>query len=204
MTFKQAILKTEYLPPITSFWAAINSERVLIEMSENYQKKSTRNRSKILGVNGIEILSVPLKKGKNNKMPITTVKISYQENWQNKHLQSIKSAYGNAPYFEYYFAEIESIIQTEHETLLDLNQSLFSFFNRSIDLELKLVPTNDYIYSYNESDVDLRHQKFNQPSIPGYVSKNYNQVFEEKHGFVEGISILDLLMCKGPESILYI
>ena len=33
---------------------------------ENYQKKSTRNRSKILAVNGIDILSVPLKKGKND------------------------------------------------------------------------------------------------------------------------------------------
>ena len=61
---KIAILTTEYMPPISSFWLMNNSDKIIIEHCENYQKKSTRNRSKILGVNGVDVLSVPLKKGK--------------------------------------------------------------------------------------------------------------------------------------------
>ena len=68
--YKSAILTTEYLPPISSFWLMNKVEKIIMEHSENYQKKSTRNRAKIMGVNGIDILSVPLKKGKNNRMPI--------------------------------------------------------------------------------------------------------------------------------------
>jgi hypothetical protein len=204
MTFTKAIIKSEYLPPISTFWAAHNSDVVLLEVNENYQKKSSRNRAKILGVNGIDVLSVPLQKGKNNNMPITEVAISYHENWQTKHLNSIKSAYGNAPFFEYYFDDIEQILKNKYDLLIDLNQSLFSFFNKSINLDISIQKTSMYTKDYADSDCDLRFMKFNQKEIKGYTVKKYNQVFEEKHGFIGGISILDLLMCKGPESILYI
>ena len=204
MAFSTTIIKTEYFPPISTFWAASNSDLVLLEVSENYQKKSTRNRAKILGVNGIEVLSVPLKKGKNNNLSISEVEISYQDNWQNKHLHSIKSAYGNAPYFEFYYDSIEQIINSKHKLLFELNQSLFNFINQSLDLDIEIEKTESYAKEYATSDCDLRSIKFNDPQIHGYNPKKYNQVFEEKHGFIEGISILDLLMCKGPESILYI
>jgi hypothetical protein len=204
MAFSTCIIKTEYFPPISTLWAASNSDGVLLEVTENYQKKSTRNRSKILGVNGIEVLSVPLKKGKNNKMSISQVEISYQDNWKNKHLNSIKSAYGNAPYFEFYYDAIEQIINTKHDLLIDLNQSLFDFINQSLDLDLEIKRTESYAKAYTSLDCDLRSLKFNDPKIQGYTAKKYNQVFEEKHGFIADISILDLLMCKGPESILYI
>ncbi len=202
--FATAILKTEYLPPISTFWAAINSKNVLLEVNENYQKKSTRNRSKILGANNMEILSVPLRKGKNSKMPISEVRISYENNWQGKHLHSIRSAYGNSPYFEYYFESLRDIISIRHDSLLILNQKLLLFFTVTLHLDFEIRPTEEYLHSYEEDSCDLRNIKFNSPQLDTYTPKKYNQVFEEKHGFVSGISILDLLMCKGPESILYI
>ncbi len=204
MIFNTSILKTEYLPPISTFWAILNSENILMEVNENYQKKSTRNRSKILGVNNIEVLSVPLKRGKNSKMAISEVQISYEDNWQNRHLHSIRSAYGNSPYFDFYFDALKEIISLEHDSLLNLNQQLLDYFIKSLNLEVEIKPTEDYQFTYGDGDCDLRNVKFNNPNLTSYTPKNYNQVFEEKHGFVSGISILDLLMCKGPESILYI
>lgn len=204
MLFKTSILKTEYLPPISTFWAVANSESIVLEVCENYQKKSTRNRSKILGTNGIEVLSVPLKRGKNSKMPIGEVQISYEDKWQGNHLHSFRSAYGNSPYFEYYFDPLREIINTKQDSLFKLNQKLFDFFVDALNLEIKIIPSEEYIHAYQENDCDLRNIKFNDPMINGYSPKKYNQVFEEKHGFVAGISILDLLMCKGPESILYL
>ena len=204
MMFTKAILKTEYLPPIASFWAALNAEVVVMEHQENYQKKSTRNRAKILGVNGIEVLSVPLKKGKNNRMPIHKVEIANKDSWQSKHLHSIKSAYGNSPYFDFYFEPLRDILKTEFQYLTELNQRLFQFFTTNMHLDIVYTETQTYHKSYPETDLDLRNISFNNPEIARYEAKKYNQVFEEKHGFIEGISILDLLMCKGPESILYI
>jgi hypothetical protein len=202
--FSSTILTTEYLPPISSFWAAIHADTVWLEQHENYQKKSTRNRARILGANGIEELSVPLKKGKNSHMPIPEVQISYEDRWQEKHLHSIRSAYGNAPYFDYYFEDLQAILKSTPQSLLLLNQGLMNFIIRSLDLELNLRPTTEYIHSYGKDACDLRSFKFNDTIAESYIPKRYNQVFEEKHGFISGISILDLLMCKGPESILYI
>ncbi|MDF1696008.1 MAG: WbqC family protein [Saprospiraceae bacterium] len=204
MLFNTSILTTEYFPPISTFWAMLNSEHIRLEHCENYQKKSTRNRAKILGANGIEVLSIPLHKGKNNKMPIKEVKISYEDKWQSKHLHSIRSAYGNAPYFEFYIDDIKAIINRQFDSLMELNQSLLLFFIRALQIELSIAPTENYQMEYNPNDIDLRNVKFNAEIMNGYSPKIYNQVFEEKHGFVGGISILDLLMCKGPESILYI
>lgn len=204
MTFSTAVIKSEYLPPISTFWAIQNSEKVIIEVHENYQKKSTRNRAKILGVNKVEILSVPLRRGKNSKMPILDVQISYEDQWQGKHLHSIRSAYGNSPYFEYYFEDIKRLIASRYDALYDMNTALLSYFIQSLSLECELIQSSEYHRMYNESHLDLRHIPFNSPDIEGYAPKKYNQVFEEKHGFVSDISILDLLMCKGPESILYL
>jgi len=204
MKFDTAIIKTEYLPPISTFWAINNSNKVLLEVNENYQKKSTRNRAKILGVNKVEILSVPLKRGKNSGKSIQEVKISYEDPWQGKHLHSIRSAYGNSPYFEYYFDDLKAIIGKPYESLCQLNNELLDFFLKALNMDIVIKPTLEYIHEYESSDCDLRRLKFNDPSLSGYSPKRYNQVFEEKHGFVSGISILDLLMCKGPESILYI
>ena len=201
---KSAILTTEYLPPISSFWLMNRCDKIILEYCENYQKKSTRNRAKILGVNGVDILSVPLKKGKNSRMPITDVEISYDSEWIANHLHAIKSAYGNAPYFEYYFDDIEQILKSEHRRLIDLNAALVRFLIKSFDIDATISFSEDYITEYHHEVIDIRKMGFNKRDIQGYVSKKYNQVFEEKHEFVEDLSALDLLMCKGPEGILWL
>ncbi|MFT6337647.1 MAG: hypothetical protein ACI86M_002961 [Saprospiraceae bacterium] len=200
---KIAILTTEYLPPISSFWLMNRCEEVILETCENYQKKSTRNRSKILSVNGVDILSVPLQKGKNSGMPITEVEISYNSEWVANHLHAIKSAYGNAPYFEYYFDDIERILKYGHTRLIDLNAALVQVLVKSFDLETNIKPSADYIREY-PTGIDVRKMGFNKREIKGFVPKSYNQVFEEKHVFVEDLSALDLLMCKGPEGALWL
>ena len=202
--FSTAIIKTEYLPPISTFWAILNSDSLLLEIKENYQKKSTRNRATIQGVNKIEVLSVPLKRGKNSKMPIEEVQISYDDNWPGKHLHSIRSAYGNSPYFEFYFESLEALIRSEYNSLVELNTALLDFLLDSLAIDTKIEHTEAFNATYSDDDCDLRFIAYNDPNISGYKPKKYNQVFEEKHGFVPNLSILDLLMCKGPESILYI
>lgn len=200
----KAILTTEYLPPISSFWLLNRYDEVILEHCENYQKKSTRNRAKILGVNGVDVLSVPLKKGKNNRMPITEVEIAYDSEWVANHLHAIKSAYGNAPYFEYYYDDIERILKSEHNLLIDLNAALVKFFIKSFDIEVALSPSAEFIKDYEAEVIDVRKMGFNNRNVDGFVAKSYNQVFEEKQEFVSDLSALDLLMCKGPEGVLWL
>jgi hypothetical protein len=203
-TTQKAVITTEYLPPISSFWLMNRCEELIIEHCENYQKKSTRNRAKILGVNGVDILSVPLKKGKNSGMLITEVEISYDTDWIANHLHAIKSAYGNSPYFEYYFDDIKYILNSKHRLLYELNAALVTFFIKSFDIEVSILPSSNFIKEYPNDIIDVRRMHFHKRMIEGFDAKPYNQVFEEKQDFVADLSAIDLLMCKGPEGIFWL
>lgn len=200
----RAILTSEYFLPISSLFLYHNCAEVLIETCENYQKKSTRNRAKIIGANGIENLSVPLKSGKNNKMPIQQVEISYDSDWVINHLQTIKSAYGNSPFYEFYIDDITELLESKIATLYELNSCITNFMLDQFDIETVSKSTLEYKVSYDQHSIDVRNSNYNKRVIPNYTPKRYGQVFEEKLGFVAGLSSLDMLMCKGPEGILYI
>lgn len=192
------IIKTEYFAPISTFSGLLDNETVFLESCENYQKKSTRNRIQILGANGPSTLSVPLVKGKNKATPIKDILISYDENWQAKHLHAIRSAYGSAPYFEFYYDDISGILNAPHKRLWDLNWRIFNFLVDSFSLDIQIHETTEYTKEYDKNILDLRK------GVTVNTQKNYNQVFENKFGFVSNLSALDLLMCKGPESMLYL
>ncbi len=164
-----------------------------IEVHENFQKRSFRNRTLILGTNGILRLSIPLEKGKTNK-PIKEVKISYAENWIKDYLEGIRSAYGNSPYFEFYFDQIEQIILAKPLYLFDLFENSFQFITKYIVIN-QWHYTDKYQKLYNDA-IDLRT---NNPSL--YVNTLvYDQVFGDKYNFTKALSILDLLFNLGPES----
>lgn len=209
---KTILIELQYLPSIQYFSKLSFFETTLIEQHENYLKGTYRNRCHIVGANGIQRLSIPLQKGKNERQSIRDVRISDHTHWQAQHWNSIKSAYGKSPYFEYYADEIEPFYKKKYEFLFDWNWDLMNCVIDclSIDCELKLTKrfikkTEDIISSDNLSHIiDFRNsispKKHRQKEDPHFKPTKYAQVFEEKHGFVPNLSILDLLFCVGPES----
>jgi hypothetical protein len=168
-----------------------------LEKYENYQKRSYRNKCLILAANGILPLTIPLKKGKNNKSPISKVEISYEENWQINHIRSIKSAYTSSPYYEYYMDDIEELINSKHIYLYNFNLNIIKWFCKVLDITL--LESEEYI---KEMPNDLRHVILPKSRIDNLTS--YIQVFSEKYEFQSDLSILDLIFCKGPEVKTYL
>ena len=126
----KAIAPISFFGPIIKY-AIIKQCDTKIDIHENYQKRSMRNRTQILAANGILNLSIPLKKG-NSQKSIKDVRISYYDNWSREHIMTLKSAYGSSPYFEYYFDRLEKILRTKHEFLFDLFESTHDFCNKVI------------------------------------------------------------------------
>ena len=168
-----------------------------IEVHENFQKRSFRHRSVILTANGKHILSVPLKRGKT-KLKIKEVKISYDEDWQRNHLRTIVSAYAGAPYYDHYMTDIVNLFKIRHNYIFDFFIDVYQFF--MVKLELNELKFTKQYNSENLETLDIRSTPFNFDfTIPKYI-----QVFEHKFGFVENLSILDLLFNLGPESSAYL
>jgi len=191
------LIETQYFPCIR-FWAkALEIGSVKLEKYENYQKRSYRNKCIILAANGRIDLTVPLKSGKNNKMPILDVEISYDENWQKVHLQTIISAYKSSPYFEFYIDELQPFFETKYSSLYEMNMDIINWFSAMLGIEI----TETLSYE-REAQVDFR-QKY-LPKNRKIDLSSYVQVFSEKFAFESDLSILDLLFCKGPEMKSYL
>ena len=196
------VIETQYLPPISYFAVLLKQQSISIEQYENYQKGSYRNRCHIATANGILRLSIPLEKGKNNQLPIKEVKIYNHDNWQTQHWRAIKSAYGKSPFFEFYADELAPFFQKKYDYLLDWNMDLLHFMIENIGLPVEIKRTDNYVEKTDNLQ-DFRNL-ISPKRKTSFHNIYYGQVFEDKHGFLPDLSILDLLFCKGPEAILII
>jgi WbqC-like protein family len=195
------LLELHYLPSVAYMAQLLRYEQVVIEACEHYQKRSYRNRINIATSHGALALSIPLKSGKNAQQAIRETQISYDHPWQKQHWQTIVSAYGNAPFWEHYAPHFTAIFQTQPVFLFDWNWAL-------LQLCLKLLKVKDvniefsttYQVEPNAAIHDMRNL-FHPRLAPPIALKPYSQVFLEKTGFVENLSVLDLLFCCGNQSL---
>ncbi len=198
---KHILLELQYLPPVQYFSRLASYPVVYLEQHEHYAKGSYRNRCHIAGVNGVQRLSIPLRKGKNQQQSIREVQISYDEHWPSHHWHAIRSAYGNSPYFVHYADALEPVLKKKKEFLWDLNLELLQLMMKLIGLKTELRLTESY-QAEPDGILDFRekiHPKRPAPD-PSFRPVSYPQVFEDRHGFLPNLSVLDLLFCAGPAS----
>ena len=116
------ILSTAYSPPIEYFASFINSQTLLIESCENYQKQTYRNRCHILTANGLLPLIIPIVRSSSKY--IKDIRIDNSSQWQLKHWRAIFSAYKSSPFFDYYDIYLESLYSRDYNFLFDFNTEL--------------------------------------------------------------------------------
>lgn len=179
-----------YFPPAHWVQAAASSGRWIIEAEENYQKGGWRNRCYIAGPNGRQRLSIPLEKGKHRQQPIREVTISYRYDWWREHEQALRTAYGRAPFFEHFAPAVFAVAQQRPRTLWELNWQLLETTLSLLQLPIALVAANGFC--------PPGQPPYQWPdSLPDTLAP-YEQVFGDRHGFLPGLSILDVLFCAGP------
>jgi hypothetical protein len=177
-----------------------HSNEVLLERNAHYVKQTYRNRCQILTANGVMNLTIPVEKVSGEKMLDKDVKISPTD-WQRVHWTAIESAYNNSPFFLYYEDDIRPMYEKKYDFLLDFNlelqEKLVSLLGLTTDFKL----TENYIDSYENDLREVLSPKY-KGDYPNFNPESYYQVFKEKYGFIENLSIYDLLFNMGNESIL--
>ncbi|MFZ4634641.1 MAG: WbqC family protein [Saprospiraceae bacterium] len=196
MEAHSVLLTTAYWPPIHWLAYALRAQHVFLEACEHYQKGSYRNRCHIAGPNGVHRLSIPLLKGKHQQTPIRDVRLSDAEHWQRLHWRSIATAYGNAPFFEHYEAELSVFYQKRYTFLFDFNLECLQWLAAQWNISVPIDFTETFELNSRPTGVldarnalDLAHPTLHTP--------RYGQVFEDRHGFLPNLSALDLLLCSG-------
>jgi hypothetical protein len=194
------LIESHYLPSIPYFAAISNAKTIILERHEHYVKQSYRNRCHILTSQGIDRLVVPLT-SKHNKATITELKPDYSQKWVTTHWRAIESAYRNAPFFDYYADDLRDLIFKNHHFLYDLNLEFLTICLKWLKFDMQIRETVAYEKVPSVEFYDLRnaiHAKKPELIKSWFQSVTYPQVFGNK--FVEGLSILDLIFCEGPNA----
>lgn len=107
-------------------------------------KRSWQVRNKIKNQNGEFFLSVPVKKTKNrDDLLICETEISYDENWQIKHLKNIENSYNKAPYFKDVYKFIQEIYSFDHKLLSNFNINFISEISKKIGIETNFIKSSE-------------------------------------------------------------
>ena len=195
---KAAQIEVHYLPCIAYFSALNGFEKVIVEKFEHYQKQSFRNRCYIKGPHQVKTLIVPIT-GKGRTPVITDVRIDYQQKWLNNHWRTIQSAYGKAPFFEYYAPELKAVLFKKYRFLYDLDMDIMTLCLKWLKIGAALTESIAFEKETNGGAVDLRgiiNPKKEDGCNRFYKSIEYHQVFGSK--FVPNLSAIDLIFNEGP------
>ena len=193
---KQYLLPCSYMAPI-EYYAYMHQYDCTIEIHDYYIKQTIRNRCTIYGANGKLNLTVPKIRKSSSKTALKDIKINYDHKWQKEHWQSLMSSYRSSPFFEFYENEMKSVFHKKYTNLIELNLEMLSFISSKIGISTNFKFTKTYLKDSGQND--LRNHKFNNAEFPRYI-----QVFENKHGFISNLSILDLLFNEGNNSKYYL
>lgn len=187
--------------PAISWWQqTIHHNKVLIDVAENYQKMSFRNRYYIASPQGKLLLSIPLQMGRNQRKPVQEVRIDYKEKWQARHWKTIVSCYHRSPFFEYFEYLFRSLYEDQYELLHEWNKTGVNLIKEILQLKINIAETSIYQRQYAGDVTDIRESFVPQAVYNGQV-KEYYQVFSDRTGFIPDCSVLDLIFCEGKQSM---
>jgi len=190
------------IPPIALVKGACQHGKWLIEWHENYQKQSIRNRYHILSPNGIQTLTIGVVGQKGEKIPTPEIEIDHNKKWLRDHLRSIKTAYGSAPFFEYYMEDIEALLSYPAQTMADFHEKSVNTWMDLLQISPEIEYTKSFITDFDGHDFRQRIKSNRETldvKLPPYV-----QVFNDRFDFVPNLSVIDLLLNLGPESSSYL
>lgn len=172
-----------FLPPVQFLRKLLATPEFSFSVGERYKKQTFRNRFDILGANNRQRLSIPVMHPGNHAR-MAEVKLSYTEKWQEKHWRSIESAYRKSPFFEHYEDRFKPLFSRRYELLAELNLDAAQRV-----CSLLQVPAAASLDTAQRATLDYADEPDPTP---------YFQVFADRHGFVPGLSILDLIFNEGP------
>lgn len=195
---KTIVCEMPFLPCLEHFVVWQQAEKVIFDVYEHYVKQTYRNRCYILGANGPLSLTVPIQHTAP-KMPFNEVLIDYKRDWQRPMWKSIISAYGNAPFFDYFAEDFEEVLMQPIERLMDLNDQVLTLCLNFLQFPAKFEKSKKYFESKDFDFIDLRSIINPKKSFKGrklYQPIAYQQNFGSD--FVPNLSVLDLIFCEGP------
>ena len=199
---RHILIYPSYFPSIATMVAMAKADKITLEIQDNYQKQTYRNRAYIAHSNGKLLLNIPIRHSKSTRHQ-KTKDVTPENNfsWLAEHWKSIQVAYRTSPYFEFYEDDLAPLFKEPVLKLQGFNIKILETITELIGLETQILTSN--VFDKHTELQDMRHLA-NCKKEPSYNFDTYHQVFEGNHGRIENLSILDLLFNEGPNTLNYL
>jgi hypothetical protein len=196
----EALIHPTYFPSISHFAVMAQSDKIVFEMEDNFQKQTNRNRMYIYSPNGIQMLNIPVKHASSANQKTKDIQLETAFDWQKQHFKSLEAAYRNSPFFEFFEDDIRPIFEKKYTFLMDLNLQSMEIVSKCLGMKFESIQTEEYFRNPIQTDFRLlANGKKNT-----YTFEKYPQVFEEKFEFINNLSVLDLLFNEGRHALSYL
>jgi hypothetical protein len=113
----------------------------------------------------------------------------------------LEAAYRSSPFFEYFEDEFAPIFTKKHTFLMDLNLETMQLASKCLGMDFKYQKTSEYFHEVPQLS-DLRYLANGKKDTAQLDA--YTQVFGDKMGFINNLSILDLLFNEGRYALDYL
>ncbi len=200
----KTLLHPTYFPNIVT--AAIMAQKdVLWETEDNYQKQTFRNRCYICTDRGRHLMSIPVKHigGNQGRQKYKDVRLDNDYQWQRQHWRTLETAYRTSPFFEFYEDELAPIYGKSYDFLMDFNMDTIQTLNSCLQIKTSSEKTVSYETSLPNGIVDGRFLVLSK-NQRRFDQEPYEQVFGDRHAFIENTSALDLLFNEGTNALTYL
>jgi hypothetical protein len=197
------LIHPTYFPSISHFAAIVQAEKVTFEMEDNFQKQTNRNRTYIYSPNGIQLLNIPIKHSKIAHQKTKDIQIENDFDWQKQHFKSLEAAYRSSPFFEFFEDDLLPIFEKKHSFLMDLNLEVFDLITKCLRMKIEYTATTEYVHEIKANEIiDFRYLANGKKDQSQFES--YTQVFDDKFGFINNLSVLDLVFNEGKFALDYL
>lgn len=220
-----AIHQPNFLPWLGFFEKLAKSDVfVLFDDVQFPRGKSYGYRTLIKTAQGPKWISVPIaSKTDLNSYRETQIASS---NWQKKTIKTIRFAYQKAPFFDDYFAQLQTALNKPYKYIFDLNLALIELLVDSLKIQTKLICSSDICANKELNGEEkilfilkeikateyisgqgagsrryINENNFEDENIKLVWQEFKHPQYQQLHGaFIPNLSAIDLLFNHGPDS----
>lgn len=223
---KVAILQSNYIPWKGVFDMINQVDSFVFFEDVQFTKRDWRTRNQIKTFNGLQWLTVPVKKARRESK-IYEIEIFDEDNWQQNHYDTIVHNYSKAPFFkEYKFILDDIYLKKKWDNLSKFNiyttklvsniLGIKTEFINSMELKTSGIKDDKLINICKEigatsylsgpaAKAYIEEDKFKEANIKlEYINYDYPEYNQLNGSFTHFVSIIDMLFSCGPKSSYYI
>lgn len=186
-----------FFPWIGYFHKIMSSDIFVILDEVQYSKNSVANRNKIKGVQGEQLITVPISKKINNSSFFSYREAAFaQINWYEKVMKSMEQSYKKAKYFDEYKDVIFDILKVDN--FCELNIRFIKFILLEFDIKTQILLMSEISgLSGTKNDLLIEIGTFLNANM--YLSGNGARAYNDADKFKDnGISI-EYQLFRQPE-----